>query len=126
VVEVVVEGNFLQVEIEEQTTRRKSGATRFGYFGHFKVAFPGPASGIKKIWMDGKVAHEWGGVSVPSLKSIAGTPAVAAFEGLPLEDFGNRIPALTALVRAEPVPPGARVVRRKRVGNIEEVAGWSR
>jgi len=116
--------------------------TTFEYFGNFAVSFAeGPIAGFRRIWADSKIIYDASDksevifkypaaqlrlylgtedqVQDPLIQADQGdvTPAFRGlaylvFEGLPLEDFGNRLPVLNA----EVVEPGAEVV-----GSIEEI-----
>ena len=96
------------------------GATTFRYYANFAVALcEGPVSRIGRIWADGReVDHDYGDVTIrkylgtqdqlsdslieakegadnaPSYRGIA----YVVFEGMLLEDYGNRMPIITAEV----------------------------
>ncbi len=100
----------------------------YEYFGHFAVGFAeGEAQAIPKIWADGKLIYgesqqkqrKYSGMSIrrylgtetqgrdrliASEEGNANTPAFRGmvyivFEDMPLQDFGNRIPQINALIR---------------------------
>jgi len=95
-------------------TGNSTSATRFTYFANFAIGLcDGPISGIRRIWADGKeldltkiefrvytgdetqepdplIEAKQGLGNAPSYRGTA----YVVFEGLPLEDYGNRIPQL--------------------------------
>lgn len=109
---------FEEVASTEKTggkgTGNTSSATRFTYFANFAIGIcDGPISGIRRVWADGKeldltkvefrvyngdeqqqpdplIEAKQGLGNAPSYRGTA----YAVFEGLPLEDYGNRIPQL--------------------------------
>lgn len=109
---------FEEVASTENTggkgTGNSSSATRFTYFANFAIGLcDGPISGVRRIWADGKeldltkiefrvyngdetqepeplIEAKQGLGNAPSYRGTA----YILFEGLPLEDYGNRIPQL--------------------------------
>ena len=95
-------------------TGNSSSVTSFAYFANFAIGLcDGPISGIRRIWADGKeldltkiefrvyngdetqepdplIEAKQGMGNAPSYRGTA----YIVFEGLPLEDYGNRIPQL--------------------------------
>lgn len=113
------EGVIVQAEVEEERRALPpAGSVIFAYFGHFKVVFPGTTREVRKVWADGELVYDADRPrgKAGSLK-ISG-PGVVEFEGLPLAPFGNRIPQVAAEFG------GRRTARLRRVGTIDEVAGW--
>jgi hypothetical protein len=109
---------------EEQQTERAGGGkglsrgTRvqtFTYYGNFAVALcEGTIAGVRRIWADGReldladlnyrvylgTETQLPDPFVEALQGVGKTPAYrgtayVVFEGLPLEEFGNRIPQLS-------------------------------
>jgi hypothetical protein len=123
--------------IETRATARggkgQAGTTTYSYSASFAVALSArPIRAVRRIWAEGKLLRGAGGdwkvrtgfrlhaggedqAVDPLIASAMGvTPAYrgiayAVFEGLPLADYGNRIPSLTFEVEADagPVTSGA-------------------
>lgn len=95
-------------------TGNSSSVTSFSYFANFAIGLcDGPISGIRRIWADGKELdltniefRVYNGDEtqepdplIEAKQGLGNTPsyrgtAYIVFEGLPLEDYGNRIPQL--------------------------------
>ena len=119
------------VESDQTTGAKGQPDVTYSYSVSLAVAVSSrPASGIGRIWADGKLLRgAEGDFKVPttfrfyagtesqdidpligSIEGIANTPAyrglaLAVFENLELASFGNRIPVMTFEVVADPEPP---------------------
>ena len=96
-------------------TGNSSSVSSFSYFANFAVGLcDGPVSGLRRVWADGKeldlttVEYRFYTGSemqepdplIEAKQGMGKTPAFRGtayiiFEGLPLEDYGNRIPQLS-------------------------------
>lgn len=113
--------NFKEVVTKEKVGGKGGGGkqtvTNYEYFISFAVAFceGGPCTELGRVWFDGKLAdisqytwrwYEGSQTQMPDslIQQIEGSDKVPAFRGvsylvfeeLPLADFGNRIPQVTA------------------------------
>lgn len=108
--------------------------TTYTYFGHFAVALcSGPVPGFGRVWADGKLIYDpltegkydkyikfYTGSetqlpdpSIQADKGIDSTPAFrgtayVVFAGIPLVDFGNRLPIIHVEIGGIAVAEGAR------------------
>jgi hypothetical protein len=108
--------------------------TSYAYYGHFATAIcRGPVSGFGRVWADGKLIYDpytegkydgyitfytGSGSQLPDTaiqadKGVDTTPAFRGtaylvFKGLPLVDFGNRIPVIHVEIGGAVIEPSAR------------------